>query len=519
VRASDVREFFSEPGFYAHEWLHTFSVDHQDIGHARNELSADYQDTWDIMSYRAVNFVYDGPQGLLGPEMSALYRHALGILPDYRVWTMPEGAGTWEVQLVPLTNARTLGTLAVHVEGTDVHPPLWIEFRKPNMGFDGPNVPEGVVVHEQRWDTDGFHTYLLNTPTGGSGDPLTAGETLVVGDLTITVNSLTSATGDPEASLTLAYTPTPRTFSNATNVGVKSGSSPAVTSWGGDRLDAFYVGSSLLAPPGSSHLYHIWSDDAGQHWSAPESHGFDFISAPAATSWGYGRLDVFARGTDDALYQRTFDNTISNQWLPLRRAALGGPTDGTFQGDPAIATWGKGQLHVFVIGNDGAIWRAATDDGGNTWGAWESLGGSFVGGPAAISWQPHCSSPNVDPPYCSHRLDVFGIDYQDGNLLHKAFDQTDAWSEWENLGGNFLDSAPSVSSWRAGHLHVFARGTDDRFYELSYSVDNWAGFVRVGSPTSAARIGSPAAVSTAEHTIHVFGLDTSGNIQQQEYLP
>jgi hypothetical protein len=33
------------------------------------------------------------------------------------------------------------------------------------------------------------------------------------------------------------------------------------------------------------------------------------------------------------------------------------------------------------------------------------------------------------------------------------------WSEWESLGG-VLTSGPDVSSWAAGRLDVFARGTN-----------------------------------------------------------
>jgi hypothetical protein len=44
-----------------------------------------------------------------------------------------------------------------------------------------------------------------------------------------------------------------------------------------------------------------------QGWSAWESLGGVVSSAPSAASWSSGRLDIFARGTDGALWHMSYN--------------------------------------------------------------------------------------------------------------------------------------------------------------------------------------------------------------------
>src|SRR5947209_2028716 len=55
---------------------------------------------------------------------------------------------------------------------------------------------------------------------------------------------------------------------------------------------------------------------------------------------------------------------------------------------PAISSWGGNRLDVFNRGSDGAIWTKASNDGGNSWSGWYSIGGYCTSGPAAVSWGP-----------------------------------------------------------------------------------------------------------------------------------
>jgi hypothetical protein len=75
---------------------------------------------------------------------------------------------------------------------------------------------------------------------------------------------------------------------------------PAVVSWGPDRLDIFAVG-----PDGGMH-HKAWADSWVPPYllwealgAAPCEGGFNINSAPAAATWGAGRVDVFAVGAAD----------------------------------------------------------------------------------------------------------------------------------------------------------------------------------------------------------------------------
>jgi hypothetical protein len=80
-------------------------------------------------------------------------------------------------------------------------------------------------------------------------------------------------------------------------------SGPSVCSWGSDRLDVFARGTD-------NALWHLTYDGG---WGTWEQLGANQISSdPAAISWGSNRIDVFVRGTDNALYHKWWDGS----WRP-----------------------------------------------------------------------------------------------------------------------------------------------------------------------------------------------------------
>ena len=76
-----------------------------------------------------------------------------------------------------------------------------------------------------------------------------------------------------------------------------------------------------------------------------ESLGGVLDVAAGRVSWGAGRVDVFVRGTDDALWHRWFDG----KWRGWE--SLGGPLNF----GPAVASWGPRRLDVFARGRDTAL--------------------------------------------------------------------------------------------------------------------------------------------------------------------
>ena len=103
-------------------------------------------------------------------------------------------------------------------------------------------------------------------------------------------------------------------------------SAPTVASWSPNRLDVFARGLNQA-------LWHIYWN--GARWSAWENLGGVLLSAPAAVSWGPNRIDVFTRGRNQALYIY-WDGVRWSAWEDL-----GGITS-----DPTAASWGINRLDV-----------------------------------------------------------------------------------------------------------------------------------------------------------------------------
>src|SRR5882757_2144646 len=89
---------------------------------------------------------------------------------------------------------------------------------------------------------------------------------------------------------------TPMAWSGWESLGGTLISAPVVSSWANGRLDVFAIGTD-------NAVYHKWFDGG---WSGWESLGGFATSAPAAVSWSNGRIDLFVRGGDNALYHKWF---------------------------------------------------------------------------------------------------------------------------------------------------------------------------------------------------------------------
>ena len=153
-------------------------------------------------------------------------------------------------------------------------------------------------------------------------------------------------------------------------------------------------------------IYHRYRN--GSTWSA----GWVSIgappggatSAPAAVSSSSGRIDVFVRGADSAIWRRTW----TTSWGPW--TSVGGVATSA----PSATSRGTDSIDLFVRGADGQVYRTTGTAVG--WSAWSSLGGATVSAPAAVA-----SSAN--------RIDVWARG-PSGALQHKFWQPTTGWSGW-----------------------------------------------------------------------------------------
>ena len=162
----------------------------------------------------------------------------------------------------------------------------------------------------------------------------------------------------------------------------------------------------------------------GTSWSGWQSLSGKLTASPAATSPTSGVFDVFVRGTDGAIWERTTTNGGSS-WSAW--SGIGGQlASGT---GPAVCSQGS-RLDVFVQGTDGALWHKTYT--GTSWSGWQSLSGKLTASPAA-------TSPG------NNLVDVFARG-TDGAVWYKAWDGI-AWSNWRSPGGRLAsNTGPAASS-------------------------------------------------------------------------
>lgn len=155
--------------------------------------------------------------------------------------------------------------------------------------------------------------------------------------------------------------------------GVAAGASPVVASWGPKRLDLFVRGKD-------GAIWHQPYDTGGAGWYPWESMGGRFVSNPAAVAWDPTRLDLFGVGTNGGISHRSWSSTTGwSGWTTDFAAPPPGVASGA---TPTVTSWGTGRLDLFVRGKDNAIWHLSYSNG---WSKWESLGAKVISDPAATS--------------------------------------------------------------------------------------------------------------------------------------
>jgi C1A family cysteine protease len=198
------------------------------------------------------------------------------------------------------------------------------------------------------------------------------------------------------------------------------------------RLELFVRGTD-------NALWHKWQVAPNSGWSGWASEGGVLMSNIATGCNADGRLEVFVRGTDNAVWHK---------WQVAPNGTWSGwaSEGGVIMGDVAIGANADGRLEMFVCGTDGALWHKWQLAPNGSWSGWASEGGVLTSGIGVGS--------NADG-----RLEVF-VRGTDGALWHKwQVAPNGTWSGWASEGG-VLTSDIAVGRNADGRLEVFVRGTD-----------------------------------------------------------
>ena len=246
------------------------------------------------------------------------------------------------------------------------------------------------------------------------------------------------------------------------------------------RLEVFGRGTD-------NALWNIWQTAANNGWSGWGSLGGAITSDPCIVSNSDGRLEVFVKGTNNALWHiwQTAPNNGWSVWTSL---------GGVITSNPAASRNKDGRVEVFARGNDGNLWHMWQTAPNNGWSGWASLGSAMLGNPAVTN--------NADG-----RLEVFFIG-PDNSLRHIwQSAPNNGWSGWASLGG-VITTSPAVGMNKDGRLEVFVRGTDGALWHVWQTAPNggWSGWESRGGLITS----EPAVASNGDGRLEVFARGSDG---------
>jgi len=221
---------------------------------------------------------------------------------------------------------------------------------------------------------------------------------------------------------------------------------PSATSWGPGRLDVFARGDKNNA------LWHKWKE-GNKPWSAWENLGGVIYQSPSCVSWGPNRIDCLVVGGGGHMYHKWW----YGKWSGWENHG------GVVTEAISCVARRERALDCFVRGTDMALYKMSwTDKTG--WTPWVRLGGKLDSAPSCVAKQP-------DMIHCFFRGN-------DNNLKERSFQMDDNGSvangegEWNDLGGDIQDT-PSAIYVDHGKIEVMVRGRNGRMKRRFHSDGRW----------------------------------------------
>lgn len=193
--------------------------------------------------------------------------------------------------------------------------------------------------------------------------------------------------------------------------------------------------SAVTSADGRIEVFVV--DVDGQLWnirqaSANDSYsGWNFFGSPPGAALADrpalarnadGRLNLFMRGTDGALYQQWETAVGTMNWSGW--VSMGEPSPGGLVDHPAVAPSADRRLELFITGADGTVWHSWQTEASNGWAAWVAAEPPV----GANQWAPEVR------PSGDGRLELFVVG-RDGSLWHSwQTAASNGWSDWDSAG-------------------------------------------------------------------------------------
>ncbi len=333
-------------------------------------------------------------------------------------------------------------------------------------GFPSRGDAAAVVEYYSTGGSSRWHkfkrTVAENTSGAGATSPF---DYTLNGSVTISKDRSLAAAAYPNGNISITVTGSDSrvweqakvgtSFTGWANLGALPGSGtvsdPATVTTGNGRLD-------VVVRRGTTLYIKTWVEASGWTTWQPLGGGASApASSPAITSWGPNRLDVFVRGTDNKLYWRKCTaNCMGNTGTWSAWKVIPG---GTFRGKPTAVSRGVGLIDVFVHGNGDKKLYGVT----NYSDVW--TGFFLVKADPVLRWDdscPDCSSPAA-MSRGTNKLDVL-VRGDDDQMWITSWNNTlSSWTGYKATGGVLTSSPAGISTVRTtDRIDAFAVMAEER---------------------------------------------------------
>jgi hypothetical protein len=227
-------------------------------------------------------------------------------------------------------------------------------------------------------------------------------------------------------------------------------------------------------------------------WTNWASLGGQLASEPSVVTYGGGEIDVFARGTGSQLLVRQYRPATGwGDWIEMWGWGIASA--------PSAIHRGGGIVDVFARGGDNALIHRSWIPGSG-WTDWGWLGGQLASEPSAVA-------------YGGGEIDVFARG-TGSQLLVRQYRPATGWGDWIEMWGWGIASGPSVMNRGGGVIDVFARGGDNALIHRSWIPGSgWTEWGWLGGQLT----GSPAAMSYGNGAIDVYSRDTTNQLTVRQH--
>jgi lysozyme len=241
----------------------------------------------------------------------------------------------------------------------------------------------------------------------------------------------------------------------------------------------------LFSPLSNASTGHLWW--ASGAWNKYQALGGSKLSHLSTVVWPDGHTEVFALGSDHALWHNYWNVSATN-WSGW--SSMGGNLD---TGASPIV-WGNDTVELFATDSSGNVWHTWFS-GAGPWASWTNMGSGMASRPAPVRWP-------------DGHVEIFVVG-KDSQLYHSDFNSTSGWPAFSVLSkGDLIMGEPSAIM-NGTTAEVFTRDLNGAVVHLWGNSSGYNTFTPLGNQVSQS---DPFGWLLAAGGAAVYAVDSSGSL-------